>query len=157
MRKRLVPTVTLQAFANFLFFCHSMVSLAAQSGAKTFRNGFKNMLLPISTLTSECLAQNSKPTLRLCLHISSAKSPRIYPTRPIPSALFGTLPRIMVSSLVNTMRSIHQAQKPKLRRLTALVSGLLAREVTTRSSCNISEYTSNVLLPSLRVLSKQIS
>lgn len=150
MRKRLVLSIILWVFVEFSFFCHSTASLAAPSGAKTLRNGYKNMSSPILTSTQQCLARNSGPALHLRWLISSGKLPKINPTRPIPSALFGTLPRIVVSSLANTMTSILWGQKSKHRRLTILVSGLSALGATSQSSYNGSGYTPNVLLCSFQ-------
>jgi len=146
MQKRLVPVLSLYVFLETLLFRHSTALLVALNGAKTSRSGFKNTLLPMSTLTPQWQGQHSVPQLRLCYHISSARQPKIYPTRPIPNALFGTLLRTVVNSLANMMTSTPWAQRLKPRLLsTALVSDLSAREVTTQSFYNASGYCPNVL------------
>ena len=60
-----VGTVLSPKFSD-CFFCYSTALLVAPSGAKTLRNGFKNTLLPMSTLTPQCLGQHSGPLVRLC-------------------------------------------------------------------------------------------
>ena len=155
MQKRLVTELSSHVFLEYLLFCHSTALLVAPNGAKTLRSGFKNTLLPMSTLTPQWRGQHSVPQLRLYYHISSARQPKICPTRPILDALFGTLPRIVVNSLANMMTSIPWAQISKPRLLpTVLVSNLSALEVTSRSSYNASGYCPNVLLPSFWVLNK---
>lgn len=136
---------------EYLPFCHSMALLAAPNGVKTLRSGFKNTLLPMSTLTPQWQGRHSVPQLRLCYHTSSARQPKIYPTRLTPNALFGTLPRTVDISLANIMTSTPRTQRLKLKpRLlpTVLVSDALAREVTTQCSYNASGYC-NVLSPSV--------
>ena len=136
---------------EYLLFHHSMALLVAPNGAKTLRSGFKNTLLPMSTLTLQWQGQHSVPQLRLCYHISSARQQKIYPTRPIPNALFGMLLRTVVNSLANMMTSTPWAQRLKLKpRLlpTVSVSDLSAREVTTQSFYNASGYCRTVLSPS---------
>ena len=147
MQKRLVPVLSILTFLEYLFR-HSTALLVAPNGVKTLRSGFKNTLLPMSTLTPQWQGQHSMSQLRLCYHILSARQPKIYLTRPILSALFGTLPRTVVNSLANMMTSIPWAQRLKLKpRLlpTVLVSNLSAREVTTQSSYSASGYCPNVL------------
>jgi hypothetical protein len=151
MQKRSVPVLFLFVFLEYLLLRHSTALLVAPNGVKTLRSGFKNTLLPMSTLTLQWQGQHSVPKLHLCYHISSARQPKIYPTQPIPNALFGTPPRTVVNSLANMMTSTPWTQRLKLKpRLlpTVLASDVSAREVTTQCSYNTSGYC-NVLSPSV--------
>ena len=54
MQKRLVPVLSLYVFLEYFLFRRSTALLvAAPNEAKTLRSGFKNTLLPMSTLTPQ--------------------------------------------------------------------------------------------------------